>query len=193
MKTTFVQKAASGSFTLFGGWTGDQKTPIEQVIPAVPGEYYGYSSKFTADKPLYTLLKCKSNKFWTIASAAQLGAEANLLFCFDSTTHAQVCAIKTAQTLCLLGDATNADLFGETWIAPAKITAEEFYGLHAIEKIPTLVDICSSACAACEVSADLKPGAVIAMMTDKGKYGMFLVRRLTPMSVHIDACHILMP
>ena len=193
MKTTFVQKAASRSFTLFGGWTGDQKTPIEQVIPAVPGEYYGYSSKFTADKPLYTLLKCKSNKFWTIASAAQLGSEANLLFRFDGTTHAQVCAIKTAHELGLLGESINGNLFGETWIASAKITAEEFYSLHSIEKIPTLVDICSAACTTCEVSADLKPGSVIAMMTDKGKYGLFLVRRLTPVSVHIDACHILMP
>jgi hypothetical protein len=189
---TLGKKPAPGSFTLFGGWTGGQKTPIELVIPAVPGEYYGYSSKFTAEKPLYTLLKCKSNKYWTIASAAHLGPEANLLFRFDSAARAQVCAIKTAHTLGLLGDSVNSDLFGETWVAAASITTEEFYALHSLEKIPTLVDICNAACAACEVSADLKPGAVIAMMTDSGKYGMFLVRRLTPSSIHIDACHILL-
>ena len=47
---------------------------------------------------MYALMKCKANKARPIAAAGDLGHEVNLLF-----------------------------LFGETWIAPAGITPENFY------------------------------------------------------------------
>lgn len=95
--------------------TTAQEVLSELVIPAVPGEYYAYHSEFTEDKPLYVLMKCKANKARSIATARDLGREANLLFLFNSSVQAQVCAIKLAQASGLLGDYVSGDLFGETW------------------------------------------------------------------------------
>lgn len=162
------------------------------IIPAVRGEYYSYSTVFTDEKPLYVLMKCRANKDRIIASAEELGSEANLLFRFDSTTHAQVCAIKTAHTWGLLGDSVNGELFGETWIAAAGITPEDFHKIRSQKNVNELVEISKAACSERKVFADLKPGAVMAMMTDAGKYGMFMVKEITPKSIHIDACHILL-
>ncbi len=162
------------------------------VIPAVPGEYYSYSSEFTDEKPLYVLMKCKANKNRTIAEAGNLGCEANLLFRFSNSARAEVCGIKMAHASGLLGDSINSGSFGETWIAPAGITAEEFYELRSRKDVESLVKICQNKCAEHEVSATLNPGTVIAMMTDGGKYGLFFVKKLTPTSIQVDACHILL-
>lgn len=100
----------------------------DMVIPAVPGEFYAYSSKFTKERPLYALMKCKANKERPIVAAGNLGHEANLLFLFGSPIHVvQVCAVKMAHAFGLLRDSVNGKSFGETWIAPAGITVENFY------------------------------------------------------------------
>jgi len=167
-----------------------QGVPSQMVIPAVPGEYYAYSSEFTEEQPLYALMKCKANKARSIADAEDLGDEVNLLFLFGSPI--QVCAVGAAHASGLLGDSVNGELFGETWITPAGITAEDFYGLRSRKDVETLVKICRTACSEREVSIVLDPGAVIAMMTDGGKYGLFFVKGLAPTSIQIDACHILL-
>ena len=172
--------------------TTAQEVLSELVIPAVPGEYYAYHSEFTEDKPLYVLMKCKANKARSIATARDLGREANLLFLFNSSVQAQVCAIKLAQASGLLGDYVSGDLFGETWIAPAKITAEDFYDLRSRKDVAGMVKTCETACSRREVSLALCPNLVVAMMTDGGKYGLFLVKELMPRSIKIDACHTLL-
>lgn len=164
----------------------------DQVIPAVPGEYYAYSSEFTVERPLYALMKCKANKNRPIAAAEVLGHEANLLFLFGNPNQVQVYAVKTAHASGLLGDSVNGESFGETWIAPAEITAEDFYALRSRKDVKTLVETCQVACSEHEVSIAVEPGAIIAMMTGGGKYGLFLVKRLAQMSIQIDACHILL-
>ena len=169
----------------------DRPPPSEMIIPAVPGEFYAYPSNFTIEKPLYALMKCKSNKARMIAEAGRLGHEASLLFRFDTATHAQVCAIKTARAYGLLG-AIDGEPFGETWIKPVAMSTEEFYDLCVQENTALLVEICKEACSQRETVADLKKGMVIATMTDAGKYGLFLVMELTPESIGIDACHILL-
>lgn len=164
----------------------------ESVISAVPGEFYAYASEFTDERPMYVLMKCKANKSRPIAAAEELGHEVNLLFLFDSPIQAEVCAIKTACASGLLGHSVNTELFGETWIAPARITATEFYGLRSQKDVGVLVEICQVACADHVVSIKLDPGIIIAMMTDGGKYGLFLVKEIASKSIKIDACHILL-
>ncbi|MDE1975365.1 MAG: hypothetical protein KGI49_02545 [Patescibacteria group bacterium] len=164
--------------------------PSEQVIPAVRGEYYAYSSEFTDKKPLYVFLKCKSNKSRTLACAEELGREANLVFLFGDMTG--VCSIRKANSHGLLGDTVSDDAFGETWIAVLDMTADDFYRIRSQKDAKSLMEISRAACAERKTSVTLKAGAIIAMMTDAGKYGMFLVKELTPTSVLIDACHVLL-
>ena len=97
-----------------------------------------------------------------------------------------------AQAFGLLGDGVVSKSFDETWIAPAGVTAEYFYELRSQKNVAVLVEICQNTCLKRETSVMLEPGVVVAMMTDTGKYGMFLVRELTPISIQIDACHILL-
>ena len=61
-------------------FVNQQPTIGQKIIPAVRGEYYGYSSVFTRKQPLYTLMKCKSNKSWPISAVANLGSEVNAFF-----------------------------------------------------------------------------------------------------------------
>lgn len=164
----------------------------ELIIPAVRGEYYAYSSEFTGERPLYALLKCKANKARPIPDAEELGREVNFLFLFGSPTHIQIYAIREAHTSGLLGNSVNGKLFGETWIAPAEITAEKFYEIRSRKDVTALVKTCETACSKRKVSIALNQGAVVAMMTDGGKYGLFVVKEITSASIKIDACHILL-
>lgn len=167
-----------------------QSTLSDSVIPAVPGEFYDYSAEFTEERPLYALLKCKANKNRPIAAAKDLGNEVNLLFQFGDRN--QVCSVRTANASGLLGDSINGELFGKTWIAPAGITAKDFYKIRSRKDIGAIVEICQTMCAKQETFIALHPGMIITMMTDGGKYGLFSVTSLTATSVQIDACHILL-
>lgn len=44
------------------------------VIPAVRGECYSYPSVLTKERPLYALMKCKSNKARLVPEASKLGS-----------------------------------------------------------------------------------------------------------------------
>lgn len=166
--------------------------PSQLVIPAVPGEYYAYTAEFTKEQPVYALLKCKSNKARTIPTVRELGREANLLFLFNDSSQAQVCAIREANNKGLLDNSLRNELFGETWMSSVKITANDFYNLRSRKDVPSLVKVCRIACSKHMTSTTVCPETVIAMMTDAGKYGLFFVKRLTPTSIQIDACHILL-
>ncbi len=161
------------------------------VISAVAGEFYAYSAEFTGERPLYALMKCKSNKSRPRAAAGELGDEANLLFLFGDLAQVQVCAVEMAQTLGLLGDIVDGKPFGETWMAPAAISTERFHEIRSQKDVEVLVKICQAACVEREKSLLLAPGTVTAVMTGAGKYGLFFVTDLTQTSIKIDACHIL--
>lgn len=186
------RSSLSGELKRFRDVVEVQRVPSELVIPAVPGEYYAYSSEFTEERPLYALMKCKANKDRPIVAAEDLGYEVNLLFLFGSQNQVQVCSVRAAHASSLLGNSVNGESFGKTWIAPAGITAEDFYELRSRKDVVALVETCQATCSKREVSITLNPGAVIAMMTDGGKYGLFFVKGLTPASIQIDACHILL-
>src|SRR3989339_605796 len=81
--------------------TKQQPTLGREIIPAVHGEYYGYSSVFTRERPLYALMKCKSNKERPVSEIVDLGSEANAFFRFNETDQ-KIISIKTANNLGLL-------------------------------------------------------------------------------------------
>src|SRR5687768_11064818 len=95
--------------------TKARETLSDLVIPAVPGEYYSYSSEFTKDRPLYALLKCKANKNRPISALRNLGREANLLFSFGAP---QVCSVQEARDSGLLPGVAYRKSLVETWITP---------------------------------------------------------------------------
>lgn len=163
----------------------------EGIIPAVPGEFYSYSSEFTEEKPLYVLMKCKANKARAIAAAEKLGREANLVFQFNGPNKARARSI-AEHAEGPLRNLMDVNLFGETWIAVTSLLLGEFSNIRLQRDVTTLVEVCKLACSSRESSLELYPGAIIAMMTDGGKYGLFLVKQLTSRSIQIDACHILL-
>lgn len=150
----------------------DETILSQLVIPAVPGEYYSYSSKFTEERPVYAFMKCKANKSRPIAAIESLGREANLLFLFGNPI--QVCAVKNAQALGLLCGSVISEFSEKTWIAPAGITTENFYESRLRKDVPALVEACQIALEKSKTIITLGLEMVIAMATaDSGKYGMF--------------------
>lgn len=192
MKTLQSETSLQG-YTLCGGWTEETRViPGNQLIKAVRGEYYGYSARFTRDKPLYVFAKCKSNKARALATVPVLGQEANLLFRLNGVNPTQVCSMPRAHELGLFVESVEKELFCETWVAHAPIGAMEFHALHSLDKLQGMVNMCTEACSGRQSHVNIKPGSVVAMMTDTGKYGMFLVKRLTRELVLVDAFHILL-
>ena len=170
---------------------GVQDVDRDLIFPAVRGECYSYSEKFTDKRPLYVFLKCKSNKGRPMMDATRLGQEVNLLFLFGDSAEAQVCNVKSACVSGLLGDFAKSDSFGNSWVAPAGITSERFYEIYSRKDVEALVGTCRVACSRRESSIGMKVGAIVAVMTDQQKYGMFFVKNITPTSIEVDACHIL--
>ena len=163
----------------------------ERIIPAVPGEYYTYSSKFTTERPVYALLKCKANKDRAILSLKNLGREANLLFVFRQN-QVQICPIKIALDYGLPKHFVNLEVLSDTWVGVATITKKVFHKIREMGEISDLKRICRTSCLEPKTPILLKRGSIIAMMTNYGKYDMFLVDEITQTSIEVDACHILL-
>jgi hypothetical protein len=164
----------------------------EQVIPAVQGKFYAYSSVFTEGRPLYALMDCKANKSRPIKVAAELGSEVNLLFLPNNGNNTKVCSVKSALTSGIFDSSVSAGLFGQTWIACAEITHQAFYELRSQKNGIKLVELCQTLCSKHEEIIQLNQGTVVALMTDGGKHGLFIVKKLSASSIEIDACHILL-
>jgi hypothetical protein len=163
----------------------------ELLIPSVRGEYYNYTARFSTVRPLYCLIKCKANKDWQLSDVESVVNEIDVVFVFGATV--QVCSPNsTASLLNPLGDIFIHEELNSTKIARANITAERFCQLREQKDGPTLAEVCRKSVAQNDEVVDLNEGAVIAMVTASGKYGLFLVRELTPSSLKIHACHILL-
>ncbi|MFH1402100.1 MAG: hypothetical protein ABIG87_00555 [Patescibacteria group bacterium] len=165
--------------------------PSERIIPAVPSEYYIYSSKFTTERPVYALLKCKANKNRAVASLKNLGREASLLFVFRQN-QIQVCPIKIALDYGLPEHFVDFRILSDTWIGVATITKKLFHKIREMGEISELKRICRTSCVEPKTPILLKRGSIITMMTSCGKYGMFLVNKVAKTSIEVDACHILL-
>ncbi|PIP73099.1 MAG: hypothetical protein COW88_03025 [Candidatus Lloydbacteria bacterium CG22_combo_CG10-13_8_21_14_all_47_15] len=170
----------------------DRAVLSDRVIPAEPGEFYSYTSEFTAERPVFVLMKCKANKNRPIEQLPNLFSEANIFFQFGDSTQAMAHSIKNARALSFLDSFADEKTLCETWLALSKITVEEFYEIHSCKDAAKLVDVCREACLRRQAVVQLKEGSIIAMMTSGGKYGVFLVQEMTSVSIQVVACHILL-
>lgn len=184
------QVKAGGAQT-FSSVMQQQMALSQGIIPDVRGEYYSYSSVFTEERPLYSLMKCKSNKARLISEIPNLGSEVNAFVHFDRE-NPRILSIKDASAIDLLEGMLSKDPFDDIWFAPTNLTAEQFMKLRADRKTAELVRACQEALTDRQVSTELHKELVVALMTADGKYGMFLVEEATIFSIRIEACHILL-
>jgi hypothetical protein len=166
-----------------------QMSLSQALIPAVHGEYYSYPALFTKRRPLYALMKCKSNKTRELGEIAALGSEINALFDFDGE-NPKILSIKAAIALNLLGNVGTKHTFTNIWFSATTLTPEQFIELRDGKEAEDLVKVCTESLIKRRISADLREELVVVFMTDTGKYGMFLVEEITDFSIQIEACHI---
>ncbi|MFA6294986.1 MAG: hypothetical protein WC666_00995 [Candidatus Paceibacterota bacterium] len=112
------------------------------------------------------------------------------VFTAERPLFARVFSIKSARATGLPIDANNK--LDDVWVAPANIAIEDFYVLCAQHDSMKLVDICEVACLEREVSTKVVSRIVVAVITSTGKYSLFLVKEISPTSISIDACHVLL-
>ncbi|GEM_PF-5310259 len=127
------------------------------IIPAVRGEYYSRSSVFTEERPLYVLMKCKSNKARMISEAPNLGSAVNAFFQFEGV-NPRILSIKEAEALDLLEGMRSKRAFSDIWFAPTNLTVEQFMKLRASKKTEELVGVCRDALTDCQVATELREG-----------------------------------
>jgi len=163
----------------------------QSVIPAVIGEYYSYASVITYERPLYALMKCKSNKSRMIREASDLGSELNAFFQFDEDLP-RILSVNEASALGLLEDADLSGHSNDIWFAPTDLSVEQFMNLRDSRIPAELARACQNFLIDRETATELFEGLVVAFMTDNGKYGMFAVEEITSFSIMIEACHVLL-
>jgi hypothetical protein len=164
----------------------------EQIMPAVRGEFYGYVSEFSVEKPLYFLMKCKSNKARSISTdPEEMLRELDLTFTFGDKVS--LCSPNSAPSIGLLGDVLDeASLkrLNQTEIRP-NVPHEAFYRCMDARSEAILVEtFCASG--ASETTVLLAEGMTLAIRTASNKYGVVVVRELTSSTCKIEACHILL-
>lgn len=169
---------------------GPRKMPSEPVIPSVPGEFYNYATEFSIDRPLGYLMKCKANKNRPVSEAPHIDQHIDLVFTFHNGVR--VCSPNSAPSVKLLGDIANGDL-KQTLIGRANINEALFNEMRRVRSGEALMSLCFRT--ADKESLELSVGTIFAVvtavLTDSRKFGLFRVKELTPSSVKLDACHIL--
>lgn len=169
----------------------EQTVLSDRIIPAARGEFYFYSSEFSLERPVFVLMKCKANKNRPVEQLPNLKSEANVLFQFGNPFQATAYSIKSAHSFDLLDYAVKKEDFGETWLALSKVTAEKFEDICSRKDTATLIRECEEACSKRNEVVELSENSIVAMMTDSGKYGMFLVQDISATTIQIISCHIL--
>jgi hypothetical protein len=164
----------------------------EQIMPAVRGEFYGYTSQFSVDRPLYFLMKCKSNKARQIATdPEQMLHELDLTFTFGD--RVSLCSPNSAPSVRLLGsvlDEASLRRLSETEIR-LNASLEAFYRCIDARSGAVLKEtFCASGSS--EATVLLSEGMTLAIRTASNKYGVVLIRELTSSTCKIEACHILL-
>lgn len=164
----------------------------EQIIPAVRGEFYGYASEFSVERPLYFLMKCKANKARPVMEdLKEVLQELDLTFIFGDEVF--LCSPNSAQSVKLLGkvlEETSVRRLNETEVRLANMSSEAFYRCLDARSESMLVDA-FHAPGASESTMLLSEGMTLAVRTASNKYGLILIEELTASTCRIVACHIL--
>jgi hypothetical protein len=165
--------------------------PSEQIIPAVRGEFYRYTSEFSAEKPLYFLMKCKSNKARsTTTDVEHVLQELDLTFVFGDGIF--LCSPNSVPSIKLLSDVMDEESLGrlsETEIRQLNMRAEDFYRCFDARDEALLVNA-FRASGGSESTVQLSRGMMLAVKTASNKYGLLLVADLTASTCRVEACHI---
>lgn len=164
--------------------------PSDPVIPAVRGEFYSYSSVFSVERPLGFLMKCKANKARPMTDAEDYVHELDLTFLFGNVVR--ICSPNVRPSVRLLEDVVSADEFNQTSIVFAGITEDEFNQIRQKKIGATIAQVCRATVWNDDEVLTLTPGAILAVTTESGKFGLILIKEVTPTSVRVDACHILL-
>lgn len=164
----------------------------EQIMPAVRGEFYGYTSEFSIDRPLYFLMKCKSNKARPITTDRdQMLQELDLTFTFGDSVS--LCSPNSAPSVRLLDNVLDEESLrrlNETEIR-SNVSPEDFYRCIDARSEAMLVEtFCASG--ASKTTVLLSEGMTLAIRTASNKYGLVLVGELMSSTCKIEACHILL-
>src|SRR3989344_388042 len=147
-------------------------TTLDPVIPAVEGEFYGYSTEFTRGRPLGFLMKCRANKGRSITDAPDYPAEHDLTFIFGDTVA--VCSPNARPSVELLGDLAIGVELNMTRITRVDMTQEVFTMLRDNKDGQVLKTVCRAAIGMFQAEdvVSVTQGAIIAVMTETGKYGL---------------------
>ena len=138
-------------------------------------------------------MKCRANKGRSITDAPDYPAEHDLTFIFGDTVA--VCSPNARPSVELLGDLAIGVELNMTRITRVDMTNTAFYRLRLQKDGQALAAVCRAVIMMGQ-SEDVVPiaqGTILAVMTETGKYGLMLVTEVTPTSVAVDACHILLP
>lgn len=166
-------------------------SPSEQVIPAVPGEFYSYTSDFSKERPLYFLMDCKANKSRSLTTdVGHIVQELDLTFVFGNEVI--LCSPNSTPSVELLGSVmSDPQELNHSEIRVATVTEDTFYDCFYGKKGSFLVDIHRTS-GVSESSVVLSSGLILSVKTSSGKYGLILVKELTPSTYKVEACHILL-
>jgi len=168
-----------------------EASPSEQIMPAVQGEFYSYPYAFSKDTPLYFLLKCKSQKGRPLTTdVGYIVQELNLTFIFGDKVI--LCSPDSALSVELLRNIiTDPQKLNQSEIRVATITEDTFYDCYYEKDESILIDIHRGS-GASKSNVVLSSGLILSVKTSSGKYGLILIKELTPSTCKIDACHILL-
>jgi len=164
----------------------------DRVIPAVRGEFYSYSTQFTLERPLYAMMKCRANKDRAVTFAEEHADEVNLVFVFKNGL-VRIGSPLAPESEQILAGICDPDELGETYFATTDMTEAEFEAMRQEENGAKLAEFCGGAIGDGQLDGvPLSLGAVIAVVTDCGKFGLLRITYLTASTVRVDACHILL-
>lgn len=135
-------------------------------------------------------MKCRANKDRSLTDAEDYAHELDLTFVFGNDVR--VCSPNAAPSIELLGALVSPGELNHTWITRAGITEDVFHQLRQQKDGHALAQVCRVAIAQNDGVVRLSAGTILAVATESGKYGLLLVKEITPSSVEVDACHILL-
>jgi hypothetical protein len=163
----------------------------EEIMPAVKGEFYRYTSDFSVEKPLYFLMKCKSQKARSTTNIENVLQELDLTFIFGD--RVSLCSPNSVPSIGLLSnvlEGASLRSLNETEIRQSNMSLKAFYSCLDARSEALLADAFHASGASASTVL-LSEGMTLTVRTTSNKYGLILVKELTASTCRVEACHIL--
>jgi len=189
--TTTIKKASKMLVKDVLYLSGDNMQLSEQIIPSIANEFYSYSTIFSVVKPLYFLMKCKAQKNRSLDTETKyLEKEHDLTFIFGDDIL--LCSPDSLDSVNMM-EKYRKELpkYNHTDIKICTMSKSDFYHCYTQKDKNLLVEIyniMTNYGSEVILSNDL----ILSIKTKSNKYGLILIKKITPTSCEIDACHILL-